>query len=191
MVVKAVVQGADVRAAIADIKSVDSKLFTQLKRDIKKDVDGVANSLLAKFPQEGELSGLNFRGRTSYQKPPKAVSAFTPGFARSGRVSSLLSIKLKMPETVGAWISEMAGMRGIARIGGQSRTYRGPLGEMKSHRLNGQGAYLIDRLDRRTAMKGRGGRYGWAYFVSKKDELHRKGIEIMNNAIDKFNRGAL
>lgn len=191
MVVNATVQGADVRAAIAEMKQIDTKLFTKLKKDLKSEVDGVASDLHARFPSSGELSGLNYNGRTSYEKPGKARVAFTPGFARSGRLSSLFSIKLKMPETVGAWISEMAGMRGIVRIGSMSRQYRGPLGEPKQHRLNGQGAYLIDRLDRRTPMKGRGGRYGWAYFVTKKNELHLKGIEIMNRAIDELNRGRL
>lgn len=189
MVVKVTVDGAAVRKAIAELKEVDPKLFSQLKKDIKGSVDGVASGLVAQFPERGELSGLNFNGRTSYVKPGRASSSFTPGRARAGKVSSLISIKLKMnSDRVGAWISEMAGMRGVVRVGGQSRAYPGPLGEMKSHRLNGQGAYLIDRLNQRAPLKGKGGRYGWAYFVSKKNDLHNDGIRILEKAVADLNR---
>lgn len=189
MVVKATISGQAVREAIAELKEIDPKLYSVLRKDIKTSVDGVASGIVQAFPQNGELSGLNFNGRTSYSKPLKATPSFTPGRARAGRVSSLISIKLKLnSDRVGAWISEMAGMRGQVRVGGQSRVYPGILGEPKSHRLNGQGAYLIDRLNRRTPMSGRGGRYGWAYFVSKKDDLHNTGIQILERAVDELNR---
>jgi len=189
MVVKASISGQAVREAIAELKEIDPKLYSALRKDIKGSADGVASGIVQAFPSKGELSGLNFNGRTSYSKPLKATPSFTPGRARAGRVSSLISIKLKLnSDRVGAWISEMAGMRGQVRVGGQSRTYPGILGEPKSHRLNGQGAYLIDRLNRRTPMGGRGGRYGWAYFVSKKDDLHNTGIQILERAVDELNR---
>lgn len=188
MVVKATLSGAAVREAIAELREIDPKLFNALKRDIKQSADGVASGIVSAFPSEGELSGLRYRGRTSYLKPTKATPSFTPGRARAGRVSSLISIKLKVPERVGAWIAELAGMRGKVRVGGQSRPYANSVGQMVSHTLNGQGAYLIDRLNRRTPMAGQGGRYGWAYFVSQKDELHRRGIEILELAVEQLNR---
>lgn len=187
MVVKATVDGSAVRAAIAELKQIDPKLVTALRRDIKTELGGVASGIEAAFPAEGELSGLNGRGRTSYVKP-RAVVAFLPGYARAGKVSTLIGIKVKIAkDQVGAWISEMAGMRGVVRIGGQSRTYRGPLGENKSHRLNGQGAYLIDRLNRRSPMAGRGGRYGWKYFNSQKDDVRERGVRILERAVSALN----
>jgi hypothetical protein len=187
MVVKATVDGSAVRAAIAELKEIDPKLVTALRRDIKSELSGVASGIEAAFPAEGELSGMNGRGRTAYMKP-KATVAFLPGYGRAGKASTLIGIKVKIPkESVGAWISEMAGMRGVARIGGYTKYYDGPLGERKRHRLNGQGAYLIDRLNRRSPMSGRGGRYGWKYFNSQKDDVKTRGIRILERAITALN----
>jgi hypothetical protein len=187
MVVKATVDGSAVRRAIAELKEIDPKLVTALRRDIKTELGGVASGIEAAFPNQGELSGMNGRGRTAYMKP-KATVAFTPGYGRAGKVSTLIGIKVKIPkEAVGAWIAEMAGMRGVARIGGYARSYRGPLGEYKTHRLMGQGAYLIDRLNRRSPMAGRGGRYGWKYFNGHKDDVRRRGMKILDRAVSVLN----
>ena len=187
MVVKATVDGSAVRRAIAELKEIDPKLVSALRRDIKSELSGVASGIEAAFPSEGELSGMNGRGRTSYLKP-KASVAFLPGYGRAGKASTLIGIKVKIAkDQVGAWISEMAGMRGVARVGGQSRSYRGQLGETKSHRLNGQGAYMIDRLNRRSPMGGRGGRYGWKYFLSQKDDVRVRGIRILERAVTALN----
>ena len=183
MVVKATVDGSAVRAAIAELKSIDPKLVTALRRDIKSDLSGLASGIEASWPSEGELSGLNGNGRTSYQKPKVSVSIST-----GVKAKTLVAIKAVIPTNkVGAKIAEMAGMRGVVRIGGQSRTYRGPLGEPKSHRLNGQGAYLIDRLNRLSPLAGRGGRYGWRYFSSQKDDVRRRGIQILERVVTALN----
>lgn len=187
MVVKATVDGSAVRRAIAELKEIDPKLVTALRRDIRNELAGVASGIESAFPAEGELSGMNGRGRTSYSKPTAAVS-FTPGYGRAGKVSTLIGIKVKIPKNqVGAWIAEMAGMRGVVRIGGQSRVYKDQLGQDKSHSLNGQGAYLIDRLNRRSPLAGRGGRYGWKYFVSQKDDVRERGIRILERAVTALN----
>jgi len=188
MVVKMTVDGSAVREAIAQLKEIDPKLYTALRRDMRNELSGLASGIQSAFPAEGELSGLNFRGRTSYLKPTASVM-FTPGVARRGRVSTLIGIRVKVPSAqVGARIAELAGMRGVVQMSGDSRTYTGQLGEAKSHRLNGQGAYLIDRLNRRSPLAGRGGRYGWKYFVSQKNEVRNKGIEILRRAVADMNR---
>ena len=180
---KFTVDGSSVREAIAELKQIDTKIFNGLKKDIRGELSGLASGISAAWPQEGELSGLNGRGRTSYAKPRVSIS-ITPG--KSAR--TLVSIKAVIPSNqVGAKIAELAGMRGEVRVGGQSRAYAGILGEKKTHRLNGQGAYLIDRLNRRSPLAGRGGRYGWKYFVSQKSEVRAKGERILNRIVDALN----
>jgi len=183
MVVKATVDGSAVRRAIAELKEIDPKLVTALRRDIRSELRGLASGIESAWPESGELSGLNGNGRTSYQKPKVSISISTGVSAKT-----LVAIKAVIPTNkVGSKIAEMAGMRGVVRIGGQSRSYRGQLGETKSHRLNGQGAYLIDRLNRRSPMPGRGGRYGWKYFNSQKDDVRRRGIRILENVVAALN----
>ena len=187
MAVKVAIDGASVREAIAHLKEIDPKLYTALRRDIRSELSGLASGIQASYPSQGELSGMNGRGRTSYAKP-KASVMFTPGVARRGRVSTLIGIRVKVPSAqVGARIAELAGMRGVVQMSGETRSYTGPLGEPKTHKLNGQGAYLIDRLNRRSPLAGRGGRYGWKYFVSQKDDVREKGIRILERAVQALN----
>lgn len=187
MVTTITVDGSAVRDAIAQLKEIDPKLYTALRRDMRNELSGLASGIESAFPPQGELSGMNGRGRTSYAKP-RAVVMFTPGVARRGRVSTLIGIRLKVPQSqVGARIAELAGMRGVVQMSGESRPYKGPLGEPKTHRLNGQGAYLIDRLDRRSQLAGRGGRYGWKYFLSQKADVRERGIRILERAIAALN----
>jgi hypothetical protein len=187
MSVTMMVDGSAVREAITQLKEIDPKLYTALRRDMRNELAGLASGIEASFPVAGDkdklISGLNGRGRTSYVKPTASVM-FTPGVARRGRVSTLIGIRAKIPANqVGAKIAEFAGMRGVVRMDGESRTYTGPLGEPKVHKLNGQGAYLIDRLNRRSPLAGRGGRFGWKYFNSQKDDVREKGIRILERAV--------
>lgn len=182
MVVKATVDGSAVRKAIAELKEIDPKLVTALRRDIRNEVKGLASNIESAWPDEGELSGLNGVGRTSYRKPRVTV-AITPG----EKARTLIAIKAVIPSNqVGAKIAELAGMRGVARVGGRSRSYNW-LGQPKSHTLNGQGAYLIDRLNRRSPLAGRGGRYGWKYFISQKDDVRERGIRILERVVTALN----
>ena len=185
--IEPMIQGADIRAALADLKEVEPKLYNSLRKDLRSAMGGLASRVQGAFPPAAQLSGFNHLGRTAYEAP-KASATFTPGRSRRGGTTSLMGIRVKIPAArVGAWLSEMAGMRGVARVGGQSRGYT-KNGAAAVHRLNGQGAYMIDRLNRRTPMKGRGGRYGWAEFVQGKAEVRTKGLMILENAVGELNR---
>lgn len=194
MTVKVVVDGAAVREAIAELKKIEPALQRALRRDLKSSLTGLAAGVGNAFPAQGELSGLNYSGRTRYEKP-RASASFTPGVARRGKTSTLFGIRVKGTKTaVGAWLAEMAGMRGVSVSGGLTRTYSkygspvSAAGKPYQHRKANQGAFLIDRLDRRTPMKGRGGRYGWAYFSKRKGPFREKGLKVLNKAVDALNR---
>ncbi len=47
MVVRATVDGSAVRRAIAELKEIDPKLVTALRRDIKSELSGVASGIEA------------------------------------------------------------------------------------------------------------------------------------------------
>jgi hypothetical protein len=182
MVVKVSIDGDAVRGAIADLKAIDPKLVKDLRTNIRGAFSGVAAGVKNAFPNEAPLSGMKHFGRTAYAPPDTSVS-FTPGATRRGRASSLMSIRVKIPKNaVGSWIAEMAGMRGVVRDSGRSRSFT-RLGETISYQMNGQGAYFIDRLNRRSPLVGKGGRYGWKYFKAHLPGLREQGMKILYEAV--------
>lgn len=184
---KAVVDGRAVADAISELKTIDPKLYTALRSELRTGLGGPAKAIENAWPTSSPLSGMSNNGRTAYQ-PVSTSVAFTPGRARSGKVSTLIGITAKIPKAkVGGWIGEMAGMRKRYSTG-MSRTYSKNFGE-QSHTLNGQGEAMVTALNQRYPMSGNGGRFGWRKFVNMKDNLQNLGIGILEKHVSILNRG--
>jgi hypothetical protein len=192
---KATIDGSAVRRAIADLKEVDPKLYTALRSGMRTGLQGPANAIQNGWPASVESpSGMNRLGRAGYAKPSTSV-AFTPGFARRGQVSSIIAIKVKIPEgSAGAWIGEMAGMRGDYATG-RSRNYSkngsttDSKGKPYSHELKGQGKALVEALNQQYGSAVKGGRWGWRKFVNIKSNIQNIGINILEKELSILNRG--
>jgi hypothetical protein len=190
--IKATLNGDDVRRAIADLKQIDPKMEVFLKRDIRSALSGPASAIEGAFPASSPLSGFGASATTkSYQKP-KATVSVTPGRARPGRVSSLVAIKILLPKSsnkefvAGAWIAEMAGLRRDYKDG-YSREYTKNFGRQK-HKLNGQGEAMVQALNQRYGRADKGGRFGWRKFVNMKSNIQKIGIGILEDYVSKLNR---
>jgi len=183
---KATLNGDDVRRAIAELKEIDPKMEIYLKRDIRSALSGPASAIENGWPVSSPLSGMTGFNRFSYQKPRASVSV-TPGAARRGKVSTLIGIRVKMDNNkVGAWVSEMAGMRGNYKSG-RSREYTRGFG-VQSHALNGQGEAMVQALNQRYGSADKGGRFGWRKFVNMKSNIQNIGINILEDYVAKLNR---
>jgi hypothetical protein len=190
---KATIDGDAVRLAIAELKDIDPKMEVYLKRDIRSALSGPAAAIENAFPASSPLSGFNASATArSYQKPKASVSV-TPGRARPGRVSTLIAIKIILPKTAlrntvsGAWIAEMAGLRGDYRSG-FSRRYVKNFGAGQQHTLNGQGEAMVNALNQRYGSAEKGGRFGWRKFVNMKSNIQKIGIGILEDYVSKLNR---
>lgn len=188
---KATVSGDAVRAAIAQLKEIDPKMEIYLKRDIRSALSGPAAAIQKAYPGSLQTpSGkpmMHRFGPTQYDGNVRAAPSVTPGVARRGRVSTLISIKLKIPKgSAGAWIAEMAGMRGNYKSG-ESRTYNKGFGS-QTHTLNGQGEALVNALNQKYGSAEKGGRFGWRKFVNMKSNIQNIGIGILEDYVSKLNR---
>ncbi len=190
---KATFNGDDIRRAISELKEIDSKMELYLKRDIRSALKGPAAAIENAWPASSPLSGFNASSTArSYQKPTSSISV-TPGRARPGKVSSLIAIKIILPKTsdkqtvAGAWIAEMAGLRGNYRSG-LSRRYIKNFGTNQQHRLNGQGEAMVQALNQRYGSAEKGGRFGWRKFVNMKNNIQNIGINILEDYVAKLNR---
>ena len=193
--IKAVVDGRAVADAIAELKTIDPKLYTALRSELRTSLGGPAKAIENAWPISVQSpSGMNKLGRTGYAAPTTSV-AFTPGRARSGKVSTLIGITAKIPKNqVGAWIGEMAGLRnkfksGESDIYSKNGSYFDSKGNPYSHKLNGQGQALVQALNAKYGSSTNGGRWGWRKFVNMKSNIQQIGIGILENAVTKLNRG--
>ena len=188
---KATLNGDDIRRAIAELKEIDPKMETYLKRDIRSALAGPASAVENAWPVNSPLSGFNTATAKSYQRP-KATVSVTPGAARRGKASTLVAIKIALPKmanktvVAGAWIAEMAGLRGDYKSG-RSRQYTKNFGT-QSHALNGQGEAMVQALNQRYGPADKGGRFGWRKFVNMKKNIQNIGINILEDYVAKLNR---
>ncbi len=184
---KATVDGRAIADAIAELKQIDPKLYTALRAELRTGLGGPAKAIQSGWPAKVDSpSGMNRLGRSGYAPATTSV-AFTPGRARRGAVSTLIGITAKIPKNqVGAWIGEMAGLRGNYGTG-RSREYSKGFGT-QSHALNGQGMALVDALNAKYGSADKGGRWGWRKFVNMKSNIQGIGIGILENYVAKLNR---
>ena len=187
---KATIEGKAVRDAIAQLKEIDPKMEVYLKRDIRSGLSGPAAAIQKAYP--GKLVSASGRpmmdlvGPSQYNGNVRTSVSVTPGVARRGRVSTLIAIKLKIPKgSAGAWIAEMAGMRGNYKSG-ESRTYNKGFGS-QTHTLNGQGEALVNALNQKYGSAEKGGRFGWRKFVNMKSNIQKNGIGILEDYVSKLN----
>lgn len=185
---KATVDGRAISDAISELKAIDPKLYTALRAELRTSLGGPAKAIQNGWPAKVDSpSGMNRLGRSGYAPVTTSV-AFTPGRARRGAVSTLIGITAKIPKNqVGAWIGEMAGLRGNYGTG-RSREYTKGFGT-QSHALNGQGMALVDALNAKYGSADRGGRWGWRKFVNMKSNIQGIGIGILEKHVAMLNRG--
>jgi hypothetical protein len=192
---KATIEGEAVRAAIAQLKEIDPKMEIYLKREIRSGLSGPAAAIQKAYPSRLQSpSKMNALGPTQYDGNVKATVSVTPGVARRGRVSTLIGIRLKLPKgAAGAWIAEMAGLRGDYKTG-DSRNYVkygsavDSKGNPYSHKLKGQGEAMVNALNQKYGSADKGGRFGWRKFVNMKGNIQNIGIGILNKYVDQLNR---
>lgn len=189
---KATLNGDDIRRAIAELKDIDPKMEACLKRDIRQGLSMPAAAIQSAWPTDSPLSGFGASATTKSYQQPKATVSVTPGRARAGQASTLVAIKIILPKmanksvVAGAWIAEMAGLRGKYKSG-YSREYTRNFGTAR-HKLNGQGEAMVQALNQRYGTADKGGRFGWRKFHNMKNNIQNIGLNILDDYVSKLNR---
>jgi len=156
-----------------------------------KDVGKVGQSLVQPaLPTVAPLSGMNYSGgffgwnnqqSKKGRVPPTRVSvSFRTSQGKDAKAmglqtTSLVSVRVVAPMTA---ITDIAGRSGKS-VGkgfkgtGYSRPYTDRYGNIRRHKLNGQGEALIRGLG------GRGSRYAWPAFESQQGRLSAEVLAIV------------
>lgn len=152
------VDAKELRKVLSALKQIEpdsqKNLGRQLKSELKFVADQVGQSL-----QESPLSGL--RGDKWGWAPKKASVSFTPGKSRV-RATNLVSIRANYGDSAGypfgIWLGEFA------------RNYS-----------TNRGRALIQNLNARKPMKGKGGRFAYAQMRLLRPDIVRIATKVMND----------
>lgn len=172
---------SDIRKLQRALKDIDPELRRQFLRDAKAVGKEAESYVKPALPTVAPLSGMNTRGAYGWNSQERKGKKIAPnktevrfrtatGGNTIGQTTSLVSVRVVAPMTViadiagrsGSWVGK--GNRGT----GYSRTYRDRYGNLKRHRLNGQGEAMISGLG------GRGSRFAWPSLLDRKANLEAK-----------------
>jgi len=186
---------SDLRKLQRVLKAIDPELRRQFLRDAKavgKEAESIVKPAL---PTAAPLSGMRTSGaygwntqerkgkRTAPNKTEVRFRTATGGNTIGG-TSSLVSVRVVAPMTV---ISDIAGRSGSwvgrgDRGSGYSKPYTDKYGNIRRHKLNGQGQAMIDGLG------GRGSRYAWPAIESSKARLEASVRDVVQKYVQIANR---
>lgn len=161
------INAQDFRRALRVLNQIEPETTKRLREDLKSGLQPIANQVASAVPTAPALSGFGNNGRTGWTYVQGKVS-FTPGKSRA-RAENLVSIRIDIGNRgAGPIIAELAGSRS------QGKT--------------ASGKAMIYNLNRRRAMKGRGGRYAYAQFRFLRPDVLRIATEIINKTLSKLDR---
>ena len=181
---------SDLRKLQRVLKEIDPELRKQLLRDAKA-VGKEAESLVKPaLPTGAPLSGMKTNGAYGWNTQESKGKRLAPnktqvrfrtatGGNTAGGTTSLVSVRVVAPMTV---IADIAGRSG-SWIGkgdkgsGYSKPYRDKYGNIRRHRLNGQGEAMVSGLG------GRGSRYAWPALEGRKAGLEAKVFQVVEKYV--------
>lgn len=178
------VDGASIRAAMKALDEIDPELRKTMRKELAASLGGVVNDIRSSIPTVSPLSGMVTQGRLKWGIPKKPTISLTPGRSKVG--VSFLSIKAAANPEAAFMMGERAGSR--KQYGrGQSKSYT-KNGKQQTHRVNGQGEKMVQALNQRYPMKGRGGRWAFDTFRKDRPEIIAKATKIVNSYLEVVNR---
>jgi hypothetical protein len=154
----------DVRRALKALKEIDPQIVKDLRKELRSKLSPIAQQVAAAVPLDPPLSGMRNNGATRWSGASGKTS-FTPGRSKKTG-NSLVAVRVQPKEGRGVYIAELAGSRSSGST------------------ANGQN--LIQVLNQRQPMKGKGGRYIYAKFRLLRPDVIRIAEGILDNTFQKL-----
>lgn len=147
---------SNVRELNKRLDAINPALKKAMVKDAKDAAKPLQSGIKAAIPTISPLSGFNNSGRLGFGigKPVKSVTvSFRTGRSKTAAITSLLSVKVNSPAIS---VMDYAGRKPRGPIRQVTRPYAYK-GTTRTHRVNGQGEAMIDRLN---AVR-RASRFAW------------------------------
>jgi len=137
---------SNVRELMKQLKDIEPELKKAMVKGIKTEIAPLATQVRTALPSVSPLSGANTSGRLGFGNGRPAtsvtVSVRTSG-SKYAAVTSLASVKVNSPFTA---MADYAGRKGVTTRSQVTRPYAYK-GGTRTHRNNGQGQAMVNRLN--------------------------------------------
>ena len=161
------VDAQELRKVLSVLKKIDPESTKALRKGLKNKLIPLAQQVAGNVPVQPPLSGFANNGPTAWPQSVVGKVAFTPGKSRTG-AKSLVSIRVDAGKQRGFYIAELAGSRSAG--------------------LTNSGRALIEQLNTRSPMKGKGGRYAYKQFRLIRPDAVRIATDILNDTFRELER---
>jgi hypothetical protein len=182
------IQAANIKANLRTLNSFDPKLRREVTKELKQLTKPAVDAANAERTKIRSVDGFNHNGRTGAGADKPIIArvdtrkARRRNLAKGAQYESLGVLKIQTKGTASA-IADMAGRRGQIRTEGRSRSYPG---RPQGHSLNGQGAHLIDKLNREFGRSG--SRFMWPAVESTIANYENELFAIVSKVEDAVNK---
>lgn len=137
---------SNVRELTRQLKAIEPALQKAMVKDIKTEVKPLQTAVRSALPTVSPLSGANNDGRLGFGNGRPANSTtirYRAGYSKRTAITSLVSVVVNSPFTA---VMDYAGKGGGKTRSAVTRPYAYK-GGTRTHRNNGQGQAMIDRLN--------------------------------------------
>lgn len=179
-----------IREALNALAKFDKELVKELRQDLAKVARPLTIAIRSNIPTSSPIVGrkggsFNHNGRTGWPKSSGDIKIKTKlNTSRSRRGLQQAGVKISIINA-GVEIADMAGSANKVRTSGRTRSYRKG-NVIMSHRLNGQGRFMIEALNQ--TGRGRASRYIYPVVEKYVDTITMEIEKTVQEAIIKGNQ---
>ena len=156
-----------IRKALAILRESEETVVKDLRGELRAKIGPLAKQTAEAVPSRPPLSGMGNNSPTGWSTVRSSV-AVTPGRSRKTG-NHLVSIRVTpRGKQRGVYIAELAG----SRSGG----------------TQARGRRLIDVLNQRYPMKGKGGRFAYNKFRTLRPDAVKLAVDIINRTVKKLDK---
>ena len=156
-----------IRKALAILKETDETVVKELRGELRAKIGPIAKKTAEAVPVRPPLSGMGNNSPTGWTTVRSSV-AVTPGRSRKTG-NHLVSIR-------------------VTPRGKQRGVYIGELAGSRSGGTQARGRRLIDVLNQRFPMKGKGGRFAYNKFRELRPDAVDIAVGIVNRTVQKLSK---
>jgi hypothetical protein len=161
------IEAQNIREIVKELKNVDPAMFKELKAELKTAIEPFSKQVRSAIPDAAPLSGMSGEYPSAWSSV-RMTTSFTPG--RSKKTGKLL-VTLR-----------------VTPLRGRYGFILGEIAGSKSSGVTASGRRMIEKLNMRKPMRGKGGRYAYNQFRMIRPDAVKAALRALQKGSEKINR---